>query len=58
MSIGIEIIETSAWTSKESMEKNGLTVSQVLASMGETTIDGKRYKITKLMDVETGLEIT
>lgn len=58
MSITLEIKETSARTSKKRMDELGLSVTQVLASMGTTIIDGEEFRITKLIDVDTGLEIS
>ena len=58
MSLTIEVNETVARASKKRMEEDGLTASQILASMGHIMIDGVPHKITKLIDVDTGLEIT
>ena len=58
MSVTIEVRETSAWASKSKMEAEGLSAAQILASMGYIYIDGMPHKVTKLLDVDTGLEIT
>lgn len=58
MSIEITVTETSARISKKQLEEKGLSANQLLASMGTTIVDGVEYKITKLIDVDTGLEIT
>lgn len=57
MSLEIKVEETFARVSRTAMELHGVSATQILASMGETLINGKRCKITKLIDVETGLEI-
>lgn len=58
MSVAIEVKETSAWVSKTKMEADGISVKQLLASMGYVQIDGIPHRVTKLIDVDTGLEIT
>lgn len=58
MSITIEVKETSAWVSKAKIEADGISVKQLLASMGYIQIDGISHRVTKLIDVDTGLEIT
>lgn len=58
MSITIEVKETSAWASRAKLEAEEISAQQILASMGYITINGVPHKVTKLLDIDTGLEIT
>lgn len=58
MNYTIEVEEISAHVCKRRMDERGVTVEQMLKSMQPVTMDGKTYIITKLIDINSGLEIT